>query len=78
MMREQRRALVELVGVDVRNRARDSFVGSRAPLRQLRVVGHLLRQRMLERVLGDRIQALRVNQLGRNEIPKLGLELLRR
>ena len=78
MMREQRRALVELVGVDVRNRARDSFVGSRAPLRQLRVVGHLLRQRMLERVLGDRIQALRVNELGRDELPKLGLELLRR
>ena len=76
MMREQRRALVELVGVEVRNRARDSFVGSRTPIRQLRMVGHLLRQRMLERVLGDRIQALRVNQLSRDELPQLGLELL--
>src|SRR5207244_9147401 len=64
ILREERRALVELAGPDLADRAGDPLVGSRAPLGELGAVGDLLRQRMLERILGDRIEALGI-EIGR-------------
>ena len=44
--------------------ARDGRVQPPAPLLQLRGERHFLRQRMLEEILGDRIERLLVDELG--------------
>jgi len=77
-MREERCSLVELASVGLSDRVGNPVVGPRAPLGELGAVGNLLRQRMLERILGDRIQALRVDELGRDQLPERCSELLLR
>ena len=73
MVREQGRLLVQLVGVDHLQRLGQRLVDARAALAQLRVVGHLLRQRVLERVLllgieGDLVQELGLHQRGERSL----------
>ena len=53
--------------MDLLERARRGPVRLPAPLGELGGVRHLLRQRMLEGVLGDRIERLLVEELGARE-----------
>ena len=64
VMRQQRRLLVEVAGVRRLDDARDGRVQPPAPLLELRGERHFLRQRMLEEILGDRIERLLVDELG--------------
>ena len=56
VVREQGRSLVELVGVQLFEGPRHRRVAALASLQELRVVGHLLGQRVLEGVLRLRVQ----------------------
>ena len=64
VVREQRRALIEVLGVLPLDRARDGGVHRAASLLELAAERDLLPRRMLERVLDDRIDRLLVHELG--------------
>jgi hypothetical protein len=61
---EQRRALAELPRIDLLDRARGGGVDAGSSLGELRAVGDFLGQRVLEGVLGLRIERLFVEILG--------------
>ena len=63
VLRQERRALVEAVGVVLGDRPRHSGVDRSAALAELRAVGHLLRQRVLEGVERLGIELLLVDEL---------------
>jgi hypothetical protein len=62
-MGEQRRALVQLVGIEFGDRTCYRAVRLRTPRGELRIVGDLLRQRMLEGVYRFREESLLVKEL---------------
>ena len=59
-----------------RDRPRHRRVDGGAPLAELRAVGDLLRERMLEGILGLGIKLLLVDELARDELAKRVLELV--
>ena len=75
---EEAGALVELVPMELLDGARQRRVHARPALAQLRPIGDLLRQRVLEGVLDLRIRRLLVQELGRHERLHGGSELGRR
>ena len=78
VMREQRGALVEMLGVLLLDRARDRGVHLAAALLELAAERHLLRQRMLEGVLGHRVERLLVDELGAAQRGERRLQLVGR
>ena len=64
VMRQERGALVEMLGVLLLDGARHRGMHLAAALLELAAERDLLRQRMLERILGDRIDRLLVDELG--------------
>jgi hypothetical protein len=54
VMRQQRCLLIQFLGIDLGGRPCDRRMHARPPFPQQGVVRHLLRQRVLEGVLGDR------------------------
>ena len=77
VLREQNRVLVQPAGVNLRQRPRHPGVDTRPALAKLRGVGDLLRERMLERVLGLGIERRLVNELALAERADCGVELAR-
>ena len=67
MLREERRLLVEPALVQLLERARHRGVRARAPLAQLRAERDLLRERVLEGVLGDGVERRLVDELGASQ-----------
>ena len=76
VMRQQRGALVEMLGVLPLDRARHRGVHLAAPLAELAAERHLLRQRMLEGVLGHRVERLLVDELGAAQRRQRRLQLV--
>ena len=76
MVREQRSALLEAVLLELLHRARDGRVDPRARVGELRVVGDLLRERVLEGVFGIGVERLLVEKFGRHERAQRRLELI--
>ena len=74
---QQRRALVEPLRVLLGDRPRHRGVDGGAPLAELRAVGHLLGQRVLERVQRLGVELLLVDELARDQLAKRLLELRR-
>ena len=64
---EKRRTLAELPRLELLDRTRDRAVDAGSSLRELRAVGDFLGQRVLEGVLGLRIERLLVEELGARE-----------
>src|SRR5262245_65871092 len=64
---EKRRTLAEVPRPDFFDRARDCSMDAGSSLGELRAVGNFLRQRVLERVLGLRIERLLVEKLRTRE-----------
>src|SRR5438034_1045814 len=67
VMGQECRALREPIGIQGLDGARDCAMSPRTPLGELRVVGDLLRQRVLEGVLDLRIEGRLEQELARNE-----------
>src|SRR5206468_13068923 len=67
VLRQERRALVEPLGVVIVDRARDRGVDRGAALGELRAVGDLLRQWVLEGEGRVRVRRLLVEELRRDE-----------
>src|SRR5438876_3875146 len=78
VMGQECRALREPIGIQGLDGARDRAMSPRTPLGELRVVGDLLRQRVLEGVLDLRIEGRLEQELARNERPDGGGELVLR
>ena len=78
MMRQQRGELVEMGGLLLLDRPRGGRMHLASPLAELAAERHLLRQRMLEGVLGHRIERLLVDELGAAERGESRLQLLGR
>ena len=76
MVSEERGTLLEAVLVEVLDRARDRRVDARASVGELRVVGDLLCERVLERIFGVWIQRLLEQELTRDELAQRRLELV--
>ena len=66
--RQERGALVELLGVELSDRPCHRRVRPRPALAELRSICHLLRQRMLEGVLRLRVERHLVDELGGSEL----------
>ena len=69
---EKRRTFAELPRVDLLDRARDRGMDAGSSLRELRAVGDFLGQRVLEGVLGLRIERLLVEELGTRQSMESG------
>jgi hypothetical protein len=69
---EDRRALAEFPRIDFLDRAGDRCMDAGSALRELRAVGNFLCQRVLEGVLGLRIERLLVKEFGTRESMKSG------
>ena len=63
MVGKERGALVELFGVELLDCPSDRRVHAVTPTRELRLIGNLVRQRVLEGVLGFREQAFLEDEL---------------
>src|SRR5205085_12686252 len=74
---QQRGALVEALRVLGGESARNGSVDAGPALGELRTVGDLLRQGVLERVDGLRVELLLVHELGPDELAQYLLELRR-
>ncbi len=73
-MREQRGRGVRLVGVEAFEYLGDRLMHASTLLRELRVVRHLLGQRVLERVLRFRVSGFLVDELRVREATQHDLE----
>ena len=77
-MSEQRGALVQAVGIQLFDRACNRRVGARPAISELREVGHLVCERMLEGVLDVGIQRLLEHELRLHERGQASSKLLTR
>ena len=75
---QERRALLQALGVLLDERARDRGVNRAAALAELRAVGHLLGQRVLEGIQRLGVELLLIDELARDEVSKRVFEVLRR
>ena len=69
-MGEQRGALVELVGADLREGTRHGGMYARPSLTELRAIGDLVRQRVLESVPALRVRRRLIDELRQGERPQ--------
>ena len=76
VVRQQRGALLEAVLLELLDRARDRGVDARARVGELRVVGDLLRERVLEGVFRVGVERLPVEKFSRHQRTQRRLELI--